>query len=187
MQCVTPSTQKQPRRLMRVALAAALFLGGCSAAIAQARPLAPPPPPPVPPAQGPGYSSGPGSPGMPRTGGSKPSGQNPAMQLGPAGRWWDNNTFAKAIGLKQVQQQHMDAVFNANKATLFNTYRTLKTEEAKLDTMQRADSPDEDQILAQTDKVSALRGQLTKASTVLALQLRKELTPEQVQMLESMK
>ena len=109
------------------------------------------------------------------------------MQLGPAGRWWDNNTFAKAIGLKQVQQQHMDAVFNANKATLFNTYRTLKTEEAKLDTMQRADSPDEDQILAQTDKVSALRGQLTKASTVLALQLRKELTPEQVQMLESMK
>jgi len=115
------------------------------------------------------------------------SGNPSALQLGPAGRWWDNNTFAKAIGLKQAQQQRMDAVFNTNKTALFSTYRALKTEEAKLDSLQRAESPDEDQILAQTDKVSALRGQLTKQSTILALQLRKELTPEQVQMLESMK
>jgi Spy/CpxP family protein refolding chaperone len=109
------------------------------------------------------------------------------MQLGPAGRWWDDKTFSNALGLKQQQQQRMDAVFNANKAALYSTYRSLKTEEAKLDTMQRAESPDEDAILAQIDKVTALRGQLTKSTATLMLQLRKELTPEQIKQLESVK
>ena len=108
-----------------------------------------------------------------------------SLQLGPAGRWWDNSNYAKSIGLKQEQQKRMDAIFNANKPALFNTYRSLKAEEAKLDTLQRAESPDEDKILAQIDKVSALRGQLTKASATLMLQLRKELTPEQIKQLES--
>lgn len=109
------------------------------------------------------------------------------MQLGPAGRWWDDQKVAKAVGLKPEQRQRMDNVFNANKANLFNTYRTLKTEEAKLDTLQRAESPDEDKILAQIDKVTTLRGQLQKSSASLAIELRKELTPDQLQKLQSAK
>ncbi len=81
----------------------------------------------------------------------------------------------------------MDSVFNSNKTALYTTYRALKAEERTLDMLQRAESPDEDKILAQIDKVTALRGQLTKSSASLALQLRKELTPEQLQKLQTQK
>ena len=173
------------RRAARAALCAGILLGACAIASAQGRPPMPSPPPPV--SMAPGGSMGlpGGGPGRPLAGSG--GGGSSALQLGPAGRWWDNNAFAKAIGLKQEQKLRMDTVFNTNKTALFNTYRSLKTEEAKLDTLKRAESPDEDAILAQIDKVSALRGQLEKQSATLVLQLRKELSPEQVKMLESMK
>jgi Spy/CpxP family protein refolding chaperone len=144
-------------RTMRAAVAAAFLLAACTVVLAQKHPPGP------------------------------PAGGSSSLQLGPAGRWWDNKSYAKSIGLKHEQQQRMDAVFNANKATLFNTYRTLKAEEQKLDALQRAESPDEDAIRKQIDTVNALRGQLQKQSATLALALRKELTPEQVQQLESAK
>lgn len=111
----------------------------------------------------------------------------PGMQLGPPGRWWDDKSFSKSINLQPQQRQQMDDVFNANKTTLFNTYRTLKTEEAKLDTLQHAKDPDENAILSQIDRVTQLRGDLAKANTSMVLQLRKQLTDDQVQKLESMK
>jgi len=128
---------------------------------------------------------GPGASGMAHMPPSTAAAPSSALQLGPAGRWWDDNTYAKSIGLKDEQKQRMDAVFNANKAALFNTYRSLKSEEAKLDSLQRAESPDEDKILAQIDKVSSLRGQLARQSAALVLQLRKQLTPEQIKALEA--
>ncbi len=169
----------------RTALAALVLLCGCAVSV-HAATSAPPvttspagPPPTLPPNVAPGLNPGGHAHGAPPAPGT--------MQLGPAGRWWDDKTFSNALGLKQQQQQRMDAVFNANKAALYSTYRSLKTEEAKLDTMQRAESPDEDAILAQIDKVTALRGQLTKSTATLMLQLRKELTPEQIKQLESVK
>jgi hypothetical protein len=174
--------EKPVMQTIRVAAAAVFLLLGAGTVHAAA-----PPPPPPPPAVGPGYNAGPGSPGMPKPPGGGKSLHGPSLQLGPAGRWWDNKSYARTIGLKQEQQKRMDAVFNANKGQLFHTYRTLKTEEDKLDTLQRAESPDEDSILKQIDTVSALRGQLEKQSAALALGLRKELTTEQVQQLESPK
>jgi Spy/CpxP family protein refolding chaperone len=109
------------------------------------------------------------------------------MQLGPPGRWWDNKDFSRSINLQPQQQAQMDAVFNANKTALFNTYRTLKAEETKLNTLQSAKEPDENAILAQIDRVTQLRGDLAKSNTNLVLQLRKQLTSEQLQKLESMK
>jgi Spy/CpxP family protein refolding chaperone len=124
---------------------------------------------------------------MPKPPGGGKGAPGPSLQLGPAGRWWDNTSYSKTIGLRQEQQLRMDTVFNANKGQLFHTYRMLKEEENKLDMLQRAESPDEDAILKQIDTVSALRGQLEKQSATLALALRKELTPEQVQQLEAPK
>jgi len=180
--------EKPVMQTIRAVVAAVFLLGACAMHAAGLPAAAPPvaaaPPPP---AVGPGYNAGPGSPGMPKPPGGGKGAPGPSLQLGPAGRWWDNKSYAKTIGLKQEQQVRMDAVFNANKGQLFNTYRMLKTEEDKLDTLQRAEDPDEDSILKQIDTVTALRGQLQKQSATLALGLRKELTPEQVQQLEAPK
>jgi len=171
---------------MHAALLACVFL--CSALCsAQVRPLQavhPPVPPvavPPPPAAAPATGTAPG----PRGSTKDRAAQQSGLQLGPAGRWWDDRKVAKAVGLKPEQRQRMDTVFESNKTALYTTYRALKTEEAKLDTLQRAESPDESAILAQIDRVTALRGQLTKSSASLVLQLRKELTPEQLQKLQA--
>jgi Spy/CpxP family protein refolding chaperone len=192
-----PSSRQHPGalapRTLIVALAGAvLFAASSGLAQVQSHPLqavhppVPPvavaPPPPAATATAPAQGQGSNSRQQKNSDHSQPT-----VQLGPAGRWWDDQKVAKAVGLKPEQRQRMDNVFNANKANLFNTYRTLKTEEAKLDTLQRAESPDEDKILAQIDKVTTLRGQLQKSSASLAIELRKELTPDQLQKLQSAK
>jgi len=61
----------------------------------------------------------------------------------------------------------------------------LKQQEAVLSKLQRASSPDKAALLAQIDKVTALRGELAKQSTALALALRDQLTPDQVKQMEA--
>ena len=79
----------------------------------------------------------------------------------------------------------MDAAFNAVKQQLYGTYTSLKQQEATLKKLQKSDSPDEKQIMAQIDRVTALRGDLQKQAAALALQLRSQLTPEQIKKLQS--
>ncbi|MDR3735574.1 MAG: periplasmic heavy metal sensor [Acidobacteriaceae bacterium] len=193
MRSTHPTRQHPGAQAARaVLLACAVVLSAVSSASAQMQPhplqAHPPvavPPPPPPPASATGQGQGQGGNANPRQKNAEHA--QSTLQLGPAGRWWDDQKVAKAVGLKPEQRQRMDTVFNANKTQLFNTYRTLKIEESKLDSLQRAESPDEDKILAQIDKVTALRGQLAKSSASLALQLRKELTPDQLQKLQDAK
>jgi len=190
MRTSNPSRHPLHRSHAALSVAALVFVfGAVSSGLAQApsphqgRPLGPPSVTAPSPATAPSTGQGTNNPRAQVVDHT----QSSALQLGPAGRWWDDKKVASAVGLKTEQRQRMDNVFNSNKTALYTTYRALKTEEARLDTLQRAESPDEDKILAQIDKVTALRGQLTKSSASLALQLRKELTPEQVQKLQTQK
>jgi Spy/CpxP family protein refolding chaperone len=181
-------------RLQAVLLLTAVLLLSTYAAAQAPRPGgAPPPPPPPPSATGGSSSSAPGSllpppPGPPKAFASVPDkngkpGQG--VQLGPGGRWWDDKHSAKSIHLTDEQQKKMDAAFDGSKAQLFKTYTSLKQEEATLKKLQKANPPDKQAILAQIDRVTALRGDLQKQSASLALELRSQLTPEQLKKLES--
>ncbi|HEY0309107.1 MAG TPA: periplasmic heavy metal sensor [Acidobacteriaceae bacterium] len=195
MHTVNPSRQQlhgsSPRATLLALAAAMLVLAAVSSGLAQGRPR--PMQAPHAPAPPPSAAQSPAAPPPPGQGTTTPRAQagdrsQPApLQIGPAGRWWDDQKVARAVDLKPEQRQRMDSVFNSNKTALYTTYRALKAEERTLDMLQRAESPDEDKILAQIDKVTALRGQLTKSSASLALQLRKELTPEQLQKLQTQK
>ncbi len=106
------------------------------------------------------------------------------LQLGPPGRWWDDNHFARSIGLEAGQQQRMDAVFSANKGTLVTLYKNLQHEESQLEKTVRAKELNEAEIFQQIDRVTQARGELEKANAHMLLQLRKEMTPEQAARLE---
>jgi Spy/CpxP family protein refolding chaperone len=106
------------------------------------------------------------------------------LQLGPPGRWWDDNRFAKSIGLESQQQQRMDAVFSANKGTLITLYKNLQHEESQLEKTVHAKELNEAEIFQQIDRVTQARGELEKANAHMLLQLRKEMTAEQASRLE---
>lgn len=120
-----------------------------------------------------------------QTGGSTES--QGGLQLGPAGRWWDNKDFARTIGLDSRQQKRLDEVFDGNKDTLVKLYKSLQHEESQLEKLTRSRELDENQIFQQIDRVTVARGELEKANAHRLLQIRKELTPEQTSRLDDLR
>jgi Spy/CpxP family protein refolding chaperone len=106
------------------------------------------------------------------------------LQLGPPGRWWDDDWFAKSIGLDRNQQHRMDEVFKANKGQLVKLFKNLQHEESQMEKISRGQVLDEAQIDAQIDRVVQARGELEKANAHMLLDIRKEMTAEQLSRLD---
>jgi len=116
--------------------------------------------------------------------GSTRSTMRHGLQLGPPGRWWNDDRFARSLGLDRDQQHRMDEIFKASKGQLVSLYRGLRHEESQLDRLSRATVLDEAQIDAQIDKVVQARGDLEKANAHMLLEIRRQMTPEQAARLD---
>lgn len=154
------------------------------------------PPPGFPPSGGPpSGGAGPGNQG--RSGG--PSAQasgthgtanntmHSSLQIGPAGRWWDNKTVVQTIGINRDQQKRMDSIFNANKSAIVGSYKAFLREQSKLDEISKDPKVDKERIFAAIDAVSQARSALQKATTEMNLQIRQQMAPDQVEKLEKLK
>jgi periplasmic protein CpxP/Spy len=95
------------------------------------------------------------------------------------GRWWDNPQVAKDLNLAPDQKQKMDDVFQQSRLKLIDLHASLQKEEATLEPLINADSPDEAKILAQIDKVAQARAELEKANARMLLSVRQVLTADQ--------
>ena len=102
------------------------------------------------------------------------------LQLGPPGRWWDDKHFAKDLHLRPEQQKKMDGIFDENRAALIRTYDGLQQEEQRMQTLVNAPVLDENALFTQIDRVAQARAALEKANTHLMLQIRGEMTAEQI-------
>ena len=107
-----------------------------------------------------------------------------SLQLGPPGRWWNDERFARDLGLNRDQQRRMDDVFKTNKGQLVRLYKEFQHEESQLEKVSRARVLDEAQIDAQIDKVVVARGQLEKANAHMLLEIRKQMTSDQTARLD---
>jgi Spy/CpxP family protein refolding chaperone len=96
------------------------------------------------------------------------------------GRWWDNQKNAQLFRLKTEQVQHMDAVIEANKDTLLTLYSNLQHEQQHFVDMPREDLRDETKVFAQIDRIAQARAELEKANFHTLIQIRAQLTPDQL-------
>jgi len=110
--------------------------------------------------------------------------QHLGLQLGLGGRWWDDHKTGKKLNLRPEQQQHMDAIFEANKPTLINLYTNLQQEELHLASLPPGDLQDESKVFAAIDRVSQARADLEKEKVHYLLQIRQQLDPQQLQALD---
>jgi len=141
----------------------------------------------------PGGPGGPNAPtglaGLPPIG-SKSAGAHSTMHtvghLGPVGRWWDEKTVVRAVGLGKTQQKQMDATFNANKPAILSSYKTFLNEQAKLNALSKDPNADKERLFAAIDAVNQARAALQKATTQMQLQIRQQMSPDQVQKLEKL-
>ena len=142
---------------------------------------------------GPPFGGQGGPPGQRGQGGPPPPGSGVAgtnstmrggLQLGPPGRFWDDKDFAKTLGLRKDQQKRMDAIFDANRASLVENYKSLQGEEKRLEKLTKERPLVESHIFAGIDAVVQARGDLEKANAHMLLQIRREMDPEQVERMD---
>ena len=120
----------------------------------------------------------------PNSGGSPTSSMRGGLQLGPPGRWWDDKKFAHSLGLNGDQQKRMDGVFGQNRDALLSRYESVQKAEARLEALTRNGKPSEAALFAEIDHVAQARADLEKVNTHYLLQLREEMTPEQIDRLD---
>ena len=133
----------------------------------------------------PGASTDSGAPGKPGAPGSTAAGPaRNALQFGPVGRWWDDKSVVSSVGISRQQQKKMDTIFDANRAAIVGSYKNFLQAQAKLDALNKAANPDQNQVFSAIDAVNQARSGLQKAASAMLLQIRGEMTPEQIQKLE---
>ena len=110
-----------------------------------------------------------------------------SQQFGPVGRWWDDKSVIRSVGISKAQQKKMDAVFDANKPAILGTYKTFLAEKAKLDAMSKQSQVDQAKMFAAIDAVSQARAALEKANTQMLLQIRQQMDADQIAKLEKLK
>jgi Spy/CpxP family protein refolding chaperone len=184
-------------RLLKIAIAiAGLSLGMGTLALAQG-PGGPPhgnPPPGMPPGMQPGgQPGGPGGPPGPSNAGPQPSGSRASsatsrssQQFGPVGRWWDDRSVVKTVGIGKEQQKKMDAIFDANKPAILESYKKFLSEQSALDKINKDPKSDQATIFAAIDAVSKARASLQKATAQMLLEIRQQMNADQISKLEKL-
>ena len=105
------------------------------------------------------------------------------LRLAPQGRWWDDGMYSRNLAIDARQQRRMDQVFGSNRDQLLKLYNNLKHEESTLEGMGK--NANESELDRQIDKVAQARTELQKADTHLLIEIRKQLTPEQLAKLDA--
>lgn len=106
-----------------------------------------------------------------------------SLLLGLGGRWWDDHKTVKKLNLRPGQQQRMDGIFEANRTTLVNLYSNLQREETRLASLPPGELQDEIKVFAAIDRVAQARSDLEKENVHMLLQVRQQLDPDQLALL----
>jgi Spy/CpxP family protein refolding chaperone len=108
-----------------------------------------------------------------------------ALLPGPHGKWWDDPETSQRLSLTADQRKRMDDVFQQFRLKLIDLHAAVQREDATMEPLVAADQPDENKIVAQIDKVAQARAELEKANARMLLAIRRVLTNEQFQKLQS--
>ncbi|HEU5458229.1 MAG TPA: periplasmic heavy metal sensor [Terracidiphilus sp.] len=175
------------RTVARVALACATLVAAAGLACAQAPGSA------TAPGSGPGSGSGAGPGGPPDSGAHVGPGfgmhRGPMeRELGPRGnhgQWWNSPRMVQELKLTDDQRKSMDKILLDHREHLIDLRANLDKAELLMKPMMSEDHPNEQQILAQIDKVATARAELEKANARFLLAIRAQLTLDQWKTLEA--
>lgn len=109
-----------------------------------------------------------------------------ALQFGPVGRWWDNRSVTQAIGLRREQQKRMDAIFDAHKPAILDSYKGFLKAQNDLATVNKDPQASKDRLFSAIDEVNQARSSLQKATSAMLLQIKQEMDPDQINKLEKL-
>jgi Spy/CpxP family protein refolding chaperone len=109
-----------------------------------------------------------------------------SQQFGPVGRWWDDKSVIKTLGLSKDQQKKMDVIFEQNKPAILQSYKAFLSEQAKLDKLNKDSKSDQASVFAEIDSVSKARATLQKATAQMLIEVRQQMDEGQISKLEKL-
>jgi Spy/CpxP family protein refolding chaperone len=92
--------------------------------------------------------------------------------------WWKSEQVTKELGLTADQSARIDKIFQSTLPELRQEMDELGRLEAKLSRLIDGDA-EESQLTRQIDRVETSRANLSKTRTLMLLQMRRVLTPDQ--------
>ena len=97
----------------------------------------------------------------------------------PPPKWWVDPKLRAELGITDQQSRDIEAVWSKDYKQRAETRERLAELEKKLDQMILDAKVDESAIVAQLDKVEAVRSEVSKARVLVLYRINKLLTPEQ--------
>ena len=102
------------------------------------------------------------------------------MGAGGAGKgWWNNSAVIERLKLTDDQRKSMDAILLQHREKLIDLRANLEKAELAMQPLMGADTPNDNAIIAQIDKVVQARADLERANARFLLAIRDKLTAEQ--------
>jgi TonB family protein len=96
-----------------------------------------------------------------------------------SGKWWKNSQIVKQLQLKESQVDQIEQVFLSHQNKLISAKVELEKRELQLKTLMQADLIQEAQARTTIEQVAMARAELEKANSSMMLSIRKKLTKEQ--------
>ena len=95
------------------------------------------------------------------------------------GKWWKNSQIVKQLKLKESQVAQIEQVFMSHQNKLNSSKVELEKRELQLKTLMQADPMQEVQVQKAIEQVAMARAELEKANAFMMLSIRKNLSKEQ--------
>jgi len=111
--------------------------------------------------------------------------EGPLSFVPPPFAWWRDPQFRKDLGLSTDQSSRIEAIWQQTVPHLRHKRDELEAQEAELSRLVETDS-DEGSIRKQSDRVESIRSTLNTARTLMLVQMRQALTPEQRTMMTAL-
>lgn len=99
--------------------------------------------------------------------------------------WWKSDTFKKELGLSADQIGRIDRIWEATRPELRLEFTELSRLEEKFSQALRNDA-DEGALSRQIDRVEMARANANKTRSLMLVQMRKVLTPDQRERLDAL-
>jgi Spy/CpxP family protein refolding chaperone len=111
----------------------------------------------------------------------------PMRPIGPGpGMWWKDSDTVKKLDLSEAQKGQINHAFLGHRLRLVDLRADLEKCELGLEPLLEVDRPDETKVSTQIDLITAARGRLEKEHALLLLAIRRVLSTDQWQQLQTL-
>ena len=102
-------------------------------------------------------------------------------------KWWKNPNIASEMGLTKQQADLIERIFHSNKNKIIRYQKELRQKEIQLRRKLNNSDPNNEEVLKLIDDIEHIKANLTKIKVRMFLKVKGVLTPEQIQILHSIR